>query len=102
MSPEIVRLVVTAMVIAIAIPACGMALCAMDMTMASMPGCESMGVSFDTAGGVLAGVLFFSLLAITTVAFSERFGVESTSFVPASDAPPPRPPDDPLMGRLIV
>jgi hypothetical protein len=102
MSPQTVRLVVAAMVIAIAVPACGMAFCAMDMTMGSMPGCESMGLSFDTAGGVLAGVLFFSLLAMTTIAFSERTHAESTSFVPASDAPPPRPPDDPLMGRLIL
>lgn len=94
-----------AAILTVLLPTCTMAVTCGSMPMGSLGAildCDSMWFASDAAPGVLVDlvVLTLALLAITlpvlSVVIQERVG-----FILVL-APVPHPPDDPLMGRLII
>lgn len=101
----IVIALAAAAILVVLIPTCAMVSTCGSMQMGSLAdlvNCESMWFASDAAPGVtldiitLAFVVLFMAMIVLPTPILERVGVA------LHDAPIPHPPDDPLMGRLII
>jgi hypothetical protein len=99
----LLRALAVAAVVCVLIPTCSMtAMCAMEMDFAAAVNCDSMWFSSDAEGGVLVSLLTLAVLAVFAVAIAPRIFMRTAPLFAAHHAVDPHPPDDPLVGRLIV
>ncbi len=96
---------VAAAILAVLIPTCAMAVTGGSMSMGSLAdilACDSMWLPSDVAPGVMVNLLLFAFVALFTAFFVLPVEIrERVGFV-VYETPIPHPPDDPLMGRLII
>jgi uncharacterized RDD family membrane protein YckC len=78
------------------------AMCAIQMDLAAAINCDSMWFSSDAEGGILVSLISFAVLAVFAVAIAPRTFTQATPLFAAHHTVDPHPPDDPLVGRLIV
>jgi hypothetical protein len=74
----------------------------MEMDLAAAINCDSMWFSSDAEGGILVSLITFAALAAFAVVIAPRTFMQATPLFAAHHAVEPHPPDDPLVGRLIV
>jgi hypothetical protein len=98
----LLRALAIAAVVCVLIPSCSMAASAIHVDLASMLECESMWFTSDAEGGILVSLISFAVLAVFAVAIAPRTFTQATPLFAAHHTVDPHPPDDPLVGRLIV
>ena len=96
----IVIALVAAATLAVLIPTCAMvSSCA---PVQSLLDCDSMWLPSDVAPGVVVQLLAFAFVAIVAALVVDPLQIHETVSLAFQAAPVPHPPDDPLMGRLII
>lgn len=96
----IVIALVAAATLAVLIPTCAMASSCGPMQ--SLLDCDSMWLPSDVAPGVIVQLLTIAFVAVLATLVVDPLEFRETVGFAFQEAPIPHPPDDPLMGRLII
>ena len=102
MPSGLIRVLAIAAIVVVLVPTCAMAVGAMEMDLVSMLTCDSMWFASDAESGIILATFVFALLVAFTTFMISRYTVESGFLVLDAGISPLRPPDDPLVGRLII
>ena len=102
MPSTLVTMLAVVAIVAVLIPTWSMAMCSMDMDIASMLLCDSIWLTSDAETGTLVTVFVFALLMLAVTPVMAQTITHSALQPVVADSPEPHPPDDPLMGRLTL
>lgn len=96
---------VAAAILAVLIPTCAMTMTCGSMVMGSLADlltCDSMWLPSDVAPGIMVNLLLFAFVALFAALFILPVEIHERIGSALLKAPIPHPPDDPLMGRLVI
>ena len=98
----LVRALAVMALVCVLVPTCSMAVGAMNMDLAGLASCEDMWFTSDAEAGIPVAALAFTLFLVAAMPTVARLATHATPIFVVGSPLGPRPPDDPLVGRLII